>query len=378
MKHLRFLSLALLLLPSGVRAQAADTVWITVVDTAVTVTIPQPDTTLALPATYQVTAIVLDGGGNVLGPGEARLFWSSTDPAIATVDQSGLVTLVSEGGPAGVVVSATLIGGGGPDPPPSGSLLERGPGTNEPSGMAPIWELDVTQWDQDVLNPNEPIDFYGIRWHTPETSPERGAFFGMDDGTYQHMRFVWPTTPGQGVGRVALAEIIDATRWSEIYVRMVYRFDAGFDFHGSGAHKMIMWGPGNNTWILASTTMPGRYALGNVTGPDNVIMWRSGGNKGPPTDTWFETEFVATVNSVGAADGLWRVWIDDVLVDDFYPLGGGGTPGPLAVLDEVRYSNSNPPTFNFFQIGPYIGGSGDATRNTKSTIRFATLYISGR
>lgn len=74
---------------------ASGTATITVAQEASTITLSVADVTIAPGATTQITASVADAGGSALGA--PHLSWSSSDDAIATVDDTGLVTGVAEG-----------------------------------------------------------------------------------------------------------------------------------------------------------------------------------------------------------------------------------------------------------------------------------------
>jgi uncharacterized protein YjdB len=107
----------------GVSGTAAITVTLAPVET---VEVTPATSTVQVGGTRQLTATLRDANGNVL-TGRA-VSWSSSDAAIATVSQSGLVTGVVVGGP--VTITASSEGKSGtaevtvtsptPPPPPSG------------------------------------------------------------------------------------------------------------------------------------------------------------------------------------------------------------------------------------------------------------------
>lgn len=108
---------ALLLWPSLLSGQVAtDTVHITVVDQSISVVVPEPDTTLAVGDTYQLTARPVDANGEAVN---AQLTWQSTDAGVLTVDANGLVTTVGVG-VASVILTASRI----LDPPPQDDAVE--------------------------------------------------------------------------------------------------------------------------------------------------------------------------------------------------------------------------------------------------------------
>lgn len=78
------------------------TATITVIQVAATVTVTPATGTLMVGETLQFTAEVLDGVGASI-PG-AAVTWSSSDPAVVTVDATGLATAVAEGS---ATISAT-------------------------------------------------------------------------------------------------------------------------------------------------------------------------------------------------------------------------------------------------------------------------------
>ena len=116
---MKYLLLALaLLLPTGLSAQAVDTVYVTVVDTATVVQIQPAADTLPVGSTLQLVAVVTDGAGDVVTPDS--LVWGSVNPAIATIDQTGLATLIAKGAAALWVQAFRDSLPFDPPPPPSG------------------------------------------------------------------------------------------------------------------------------------------------------------------------------------------------------------------------------------------------------------------
>ena len=89
-------------------ATATGSATITVAQAAAAITLTIADETITPGATTQVMATVVDAGGSNLSAPD--LTWSSSDPTIATVDNTGLVTGVAEGQ---VVVTASQDGASG-------------------------------------------------------------------------------------------------------------------------------------------------------------------------------------------------------------------------------------------------------------------------
>ncbi len=68
---------------------------VTVLQTAATVAVTSPTENVEIGKTVQLTATASDANGNPLT--DPELSWSSSDPAVATIDATGLVTGVTEG-----------------------------------------------------------------------------------------------------------------------------------------------------------------------------------------------------------------------------------------------------------------------------------------
>ncbi|WP_419164566.1 Ig-like domain-containing protein [Candidatus Palauibacter sp.] len=79
-------------------ASAAGTATITVLQTAGTISVSPAADTLVAGDTLRLSAEALDANGRAVSG--AAFSWSSSDPAVATVDTTGLVTAVSAGGAA--------------------------------------------------------------------------------------------------------------------------------------------------------------------------------------------------------------------------------------------------------------------------------------
>ncbi|HEX6911232.1 MAG TPA: Ig-like domain-containing protein, partial [Longimicrobium sp.] len=86
------------------------------------VTVSAPGTALAVAATVQLTATLLDAAGDTLT--DRTVTWTSLDPVVARVDSTGLVTALA---PGGVVIRAGAEGQTGDitltvTPPPVASV----------------------------------------------------------------------------------------------------------------------------------------------------------------------------------------------------------------------------------------------------------------
>jgi uncharacterized protein YjdB len=80
------------------------TAQVSVTAAVASVTVAPPSGTLQLGATLQLTATVRDAANNILTDREVT--WSSTNSAIATVSNSGLVTALTSGGPISILATS--------------------------------------------------------------------------------------------------------------------------------------------------------------------------------------------------------------------------------------------------------------------------------
>ena len=241
------------------QAQAADTVYITVIDTVVTVVIPQPDSTLAVGETYQLTAIVTDGAGN---PSNAAVVWTASDLAVLTVNQDGLVTMVGQG--QGFITAAVL-----PRPPPGGggaipvsiTRLDGGSGEAlveagfplQPGALFPGQENIVSLWREGV---EQPVFTRALRGLHPDGSLRAvfvqtiQDFSGQVDATIR-------------IGEPRSSSMAEVPRFTKIRFR-------------SGGPARIEVGDQVRGALSGATATVGRFALKY----NNGTHWDQGTNEG--------------------------------------------------------------------------------------------------
>jgi hypothetical protein len=151
-----------------IEAKSAGSRWITVVTvtstppasgSVVNVTVTPSSASLEPGATVQLTATATDANGHTVP--DVSFTWSSTNPAVATVSSSGVVTAVSEGAAevrataSGETGSAaiTVVAGGTPPPAGAGVWLSAAELTALPASGA-AWDNVKAAADQDCGTPD--------------------------------------------------------------------------------------------------------------------------------------------------------------------------------------------------------------------------------
>ncbi len=338
---------------------------------------------LAEGSTAQLAASLYDAAGNTLYG--RSVSWASSNPGIATVSGNGLVaaqapgtaqiTATSEGrtGTAAITVS----GSAPPPPPPNG-----GDHPNEPDGYVPFAEhrFDaVPNWPPSTSGSGLVSGWW---WNysggTPYATTVNDASAPVSAGGTIDSRFATALPGGSAPvnfgGWDARGE---SHRKSKVYHSMWFKIvGATIPNH----YILIKWGffgvanadgQGGNEVFLS---LPGEGRPHNAEVSDfSIRIDRQGGkvrfenqqlNSGKRVQVgqWHHLETVLELNDVGAANGVFRVWLDGTLIHnwtDFEFRSGGATNG-----------------FGGWKFNPTWGGGGPSPSRDWH-VRIDHVYMSG-
>jgi hypothetical protein len=115
---------------------------------------------------------------------------------------------------------------------------------------------------------------------------------------------LWPAMSGMGS---------PSEMWGEFW----YKFSPGFEYNGI-VNKIVYFNPSNT--MAACIQNGGSVPAGPQLTPQGPNITNYYSNKGSgdfavfPTGVWHKYKSYWKMNSHGNYDGVWRVWIDDVLV----------------------------------------------------------------
>ena len=302
-------------------------------------------TSLNLPilGTGQVQAVPRDASGNALA--DRSVVWSSSDPLVASVNGTGLVTglvlgsatitATVEGVTGSVPVTVSLLGSPPPEPPPPGAW------PNLPAGF-------TTLSDQSF---NAPLSgLWSLIWNDlglGGLASDAGAPFSPSGV----MQFKYPIgfPGGESPGTV----VIKLGSLRRVFVGLWWKANAEWQGHASNVNKIQFLFPpdGNGDMYMAAYGPPGgpyelRTAL-QVLNADTRDWLKPNASPGIVTmGTWHRIEWLVDFGTPGARDGVARWWLDGQLVGDYTDILFPSLP-----LDN-------------YKVAPTWGGMGDFKQRT--------------
>jgi len=314
------------------------------------VTVSPASASVGIAQTVQLTATPKDANGNPL---TGRVVtWASSNPLVASVTSSGLVTglvagtatitATSEGQNGTATVTVTVL----PPPPPAGW-------THEPSGFSAVedqgWESgSLGNWTLYYQTADKPITVVPI---TDSPLGESRAFqIGYLAG---HVG---------GGGTEARFEIPAAYQRNEIFVGYYVQVNSLWQGHNSGINKMVFLADGGASGFSAMW-----YEMfGSGSSPLGLyVVNQTGGSPGGTHENVNPVNFTrgawhkVEIYQKQGQPGIVRVWVDDVLAIDRSDMYTRAAP-----LDAVAISG-------------IWGGVGDA-KTQFDFMRFDRIHISVR
>ncbi len=304
-------------------------------------------------STTQATAVTKDASGNILSG--RVVSWSSSNTAVATVNgTTGLVTAVSAGAANIIATSETKTGSAPltvtaaapppPPPPPAGPAPV--PGAND------LIVLDTRQSLQQATNVTTAINLFDPVSHSDDASAVRTAATNAGEGWTLATNIDGLGTHALVCNYVGAARDHDCyvrqalpTKPSEIYIQWTGRFGRmATDSSGSnGAVDAFAWDPAHG-FKRINMHRPGDGDRLDFDGsdPDNGVephienSDRNWIREGTITGWKFPQEagakpFVSTVyfktaSTNTSSDGVFRLWIDGVLVFERTDVPAGNLP----------------------------------------------------
>jgi hypothetical protein len=276
---------------------ATDTLAVSVEQVVSSVAVNPPSTSVGTGSSVTLQALVVDSlGSPVQG---ANVTWSSSNPAVATVDQSGTVSAAAAGS---VTINAASSGKTG-----AASIAVSGSAPPPSNSGAP--DIAATDFDNGLLAP----------FTTGGGQPSSADIYVADDptgklsGKVAHIRFERSST-GTSVDVNRAIRYVHSSGiglGQTVFVRGDVVIPSPAATMSSAMRKLIYVQRNQNDESFAVLKADGNNLKAEIT--NNRVF--SGG--AIPFDTKVSIELQITVNSSpGAADGVFRVWKDGVLVID--------------------------------------------------------------
>jgi Big-like domain-containing protein len=321
------------------------------------VTLSLGDSSLSIGQTTQGSAIARDSSNNVLTG--RSITWISSNPGVASVSSSGLVTALatgssqitatSEGKSAGVSVAVADTATS--TPPPDGSV--------EPAGLTTLTERPFSALNEDGWT-NTGSSYYSIKQDA--TAPKSPSSVGQ---------ILFPAGFGSGNAPAVLEKV-----WSSgvktLYVSFWLKLSSNWVGNDASVNKIFhFWigdsnrlflnahGAGNGT-LTAEVWLQGIVAGGNFDSGRTADFGPNQGASGViKRGQWVHWEMLFTGNSSGAADGKVEWWVDGAKVGSYSGIqfvsgagtwqemewsptyGGSGSPVPAdqtMSVDHIRIS----------------------------------------
>jgi hypothetical protein len=309
---------------------------------SVAVTVPAPQSvasvsvspsssSLQVGQTVQLSATMRDASGNVLSG--RSVTWTSSNPTIATVSSSGLVTARAAGA-AGMTATSEGVSGGAtvsvtaPPPPPP-------PPTGTPTpGSGSTILLDLRQSLQQVSTVEQALGLFGIQDHTAIRGARNSSGWSFttnaDGSGLNALRADWGVSSADQ--RIMLIHYLPSPKPTELYVQWKGRlgkYPADADANGSDNYY-AMW-PQTDAckralFLHANSSNRIDYVW-HRSSPEAMKLEIGAANYSRYFNAWSPnaavggapfttTVYVKAASSSTATNGIVRIWINGSLVVD--------------------------------------------------------------
>jgi len=337
-----------------------------------------------------LSATVKDRNNNVMAG--QLVTWTSNNTAIATVDSTGTTLGIAAGT---VTITATVAGVSG-----TATLTEQTPVAgsgqlypNQPPGLTRFAE----------------INFSALPDVAGTTGTIAGNFWTAQSASY-HMTIVSdPTAPQSPAGVLQMdyeigtqpgyptadqsgyrdfggwtgVDQLSNTEYSQYYESTWFKIPTpDFETQEVGAKMLGYWGVGDNNQPSATGIGPTQlYSMmrGNGSGTSIMSSWfLDMGSQGVASrylsqnqnlskkitaGVWHQFETYMKVNDIGSSNGVWKWWLDGVLIGDY---------------ENVQFINAASPA-GFFgrKMNLIWGGQGGTAKTRTDHVWFDHMYMSG-
>ena len=316
------------------------------------VTVTPSSLSLGIGKTAQLTAALKDANNTVLTG--RTVAWGSSQPAVATVSATGLVTAIAGGS---ATITAVADGQSGQSQVSVTSGVTLGAYPNQPAGFTVLSERSFSAKSE-------------AGWDTYEESQRN--FTLISDSTAPKSpngvgRILYPAGFAGGSSPAVLQRQIQGN-YSRIYVSFWMRVSSNWQGHRTGTLKIHhFWSGGKNRAIFtaegagSAPLYPTMRLQGGDT-PDTRSFLRPNLSSNDITrGRWRRIEMLLIANTVGVNNGQAHWWMDGVKMGQYVDVGFVSTAG-ARFWEQVQYS-------------PTWGGQLDTVLNDQ-TLDVDHMYIS--
>jgi len=350
------------------------------------VSINRQDTTMMQGDTLRFSAAAVNSRGGTV-PGDS-IVWASSNPAVASVDSSGLVRGLAIG-TANIVANYE-----GASARRQVTVASPSPYPNEPLGLTRFAEVDFSALpgpagSQGTLAGNfwteqsVPYHLTIVSDPTAPQSPSSVLSVDFEAGT-QPGYPVAVDTGYRDFGGWAGPNAFSNIEYSEYYESTRFKIPTpDFETQEIGAKMLGYWGVSQNNQSPDSGIGPTElYSMmrGNQYSTSIMTSWNLDmGTQGVTSQyllqnqnlwkqitagVWHQFECYMKLNDIGSSNGVWKWWLDGVLIGDY---------------ENMQFISAAYPS-GFFgrKMNLIWGGRGGTPKTRTDNVWFDHMYMSGR
>jgi hypothetical protein len=368
-------------------AARVSTSWLSAAPVAAVAVTPAADT-LAGGQTVALNAALLDSTTASVA-GCYPITWTSSNPQIALVDTTGVVTGVASGT---VTITATAAGVSGTatvtEAAPAPTPAQSGLYANQPAGLTRFAEVDFSSlpdvggrpgvvagnwwWYEDapyhltvVSDPTAPQSASSVLQVDFEAGTEPGY-----DTQNQSVRLFGGWTTTDELNNTEYSEIYESTWFKiptadfetqEVGVKLLGYWGVGMNNQGHPSQLLsLITGNGTGTALMSSWTLDmGQQDAVSRYLPQNVNL-----SKQVTAGSWHQFEAHMKLNTLGQANGVWEWWLDGVLIGHY---------------SDVTFAVSGAASgFYGRRFDAVWGGGGGTAKSRTDYVWLDHMYLSGK
>jgi uncharacterized protein YjdB len=303
----------------------------------------------------QFSAIAYDATGAAM-TGQT-IAWSSSNPAVVTVNSAGYATAIGAGTASLVARAGTVTGTSAitvldtapapaPVPAPAPTpVLPTGGNTSTSTG----WTTDASSWPLLSDNPFDLVSALG--WYMSEAGPSIALDPTAPASASNVLQFTYPAGLAGGGGEGLVAHGLGDTR--HVYGGYWAKSSANWQGHASNVNKMafLYANGGAGDMYLCFYGPPGgpyevRTALQFIGADSRTWLTPNVANVPYTVGVWHRVEWMVDMGTAGSANGIVKFWLDGTLIGSY---------------NNVLFPSTS---FTEFQFAPTWGGIGDFKQHT--------------
>jgi uncharacterized protein YjdB len=361
---------------------------VVVVPVVTSITVAPATATSNVGATLALVATVKDQNSNVLTG--KLITWASSNTSIATVDANGTTTGIA---PGTVTFTATVAGISGASTVTEVAVVQQPSSLypNQPSGLTRFAELNFNALPGVAGSLGTLLgNYYTLVSPASHMAIISDPTAPQSPSSVLQVDFQVGTQPGSAAasgyrefGGWDGAGVLSNTEYSEYYESTWFKIPTpDFETQEVGVKMLGYWGVGNNNQPSATGTGPTQmYSIMRGSGTGTTIM--SSWNLDMYTDgvstralpqnmnlstkitagSWHHFETYMKLNTVGQSNGIWKWWLDGVLIGDY---------------EDMQFISATQPSGFFGRSMDLVwGGQGGTAKTRTDYVWFDHMYMSG-